>query len=66
MADALTGVTETVASAVDVISAQAQVFLEQESKMIPLVKNISNLVVKGAKSVELPRAGGFTVDKFAA
>ncbi len=62
MADVLTGVTETVASAVDVVSAQAQMFLEQESKMIPLVQNFSSLVVKGAKSIDIPRAGGFTVN----
>ena len=29
--------------------------------MIPLVTNFSDLVVPGAKSVEIPRAGGFTV-----
>lgn len=62
MADVLTGVTETVATAVDVISSQAQMFLEQEAKMVPLITNFSGLVTKGAKSVEIPRAGGFTVN----
>lgn len=62
MADAIMGVTETVATAQDVISAQVLGYLQQESKMIPLVTNYSNLVIKGAKQVEIPRSGGFTVN----
>jgi len=61
MADVLTGVTETVAAAIDVISSRSQEYLQQESKMIPLVSNYSDLVVPGSKSVEIPRMGGFTV-----
>ena len=61
MADTLTGVTETVAAALDVISSRSQSYLQQEAKFLPLVSNFSDLVVPGAKSVEIPRAGGFTV-----
>jgi len=62
MADTLTGVTETVAAAIDVISSRSQEYLQQESKFIGLVSNFSDLVVPGSKSVEIPRAGGFTVN----
>lgn len=61
MADTLTGVTETVAAALDVISSRAQEYLNQEAKMKPLLTDYSDLVVKGSKTVEIPRAGGFTV-----
>ncbi len=61
MADDLTGVTETVATGVDLISALAQTYLQQEAKIVPMVTDYSSLVVKGVKTVEIPRAGGFTV-----
>ena len=61
MADVLTGVTETVAGALDVISSRSQEYLQQEAKMLPVVSNYSDLVVAGSKQVEIPRAGGFTV-----
>lgn len=61
MADTLMGVTETSAAGVDQISSMVQMYLQQESKMIPLVQNFSGLVNKGDKSVNIPRSGGFTV-----
>jgi N4-gp56 family major capsid protein len=61
MADALMGVTETSAAAVDVIGSQVQTYLQQASKILGQVTDYSSLVVKGAKSVEIPRSGGFTV-----
>jgi len=62
MADVLMGVTETSAAALDVISSRVQEYLQQESKMLPLVSNFSDLVVPGSKQVEIPRSGGFTVN----
>lgn len=62
MADALMGVTETSAAAVDVISNQVQMYLQQSSKILGQVTDYTGLVVPGAKSVEIPRAGGFTVN----
>ena len=59
MADALIGVTESQAAAMDIISNQVQSYLNQESKMLPLVSNYSALAKKGSKTVEIPRAGGF-------
>lgn len=61
MADTLMGVTETSAAGVDTISSMVQMYLQQESKMMGLVTDFSNLVVKGSKSVSIPRSGGFTV-----
>jgi len=61
MADTLTGVTETVAAALDVISSRSQEYLQQEAKVLPMISNYSDLVVPGSKSVEIPRAGGFSV-----
>lgn len=61
MADVIMGVTETSAAGLDQISNMVQMYLQQESKMMPLVNNFSGLVVKGSKSVSIPRSGGFTV-----
>jgi N4-gp56 family major capsid protein len=61
MADTLTGVTETVATAVDVISTLAQSYLQEASKFSSLLDDYSSQVQPGSKSVEIPRAGGFTV-----
>lgn len=61
MADTLMGVTETSAAGMDQISNMVQLYLQQESKMLPLVSDYSGLVQKGAKSVSIPRSGGFTV-----
>ena len=59
MADDLTGVTQTVATAVDAISAQAQIYLQEAAVMKALVTDFSSLVVPGAKQVEIPKAPGF-------
>lgn len=61
MADALMGSTETAANAVAIVSDMAQLYLQQEAKLLPTVSNFSNLAVKGASSIKLPRSGGFTV-----
>lgn len=62
MADQLMGKTETNATAIDVISNVVQSFLIQESKLLPTVTDYSSLAVKGAKSIALPKSGGFTVN----
>lgn len=61
MADALMGVTETSAAALANVSRVAQLYLQQESKLLPTVTDFSSLAVKGASSIKLPRSGGFTV-----
>jgi len=61
MADALMGVTETSASALANISSMAQLYLQQESKLLPTVSDFSSLAVPGSSSIKLPRSGGFTV-----
>lgn len=61
MADALTGVTETSATARALVAQMAQNYLIQESKMMGLVTNYSSLAVPGSSSLKLPKAGGFTV-----
>lgn len=55
------GITETAAAAHEEVSKFAQEFLIQESKLAPLVTDYSAMAVKGANSVALPRAGGFSV-----
>lgn len=61
MADALMGVTETSAAALANVSRVAQVYLQQQSKLLPTVTDYSALAVAGASSIKLPRSGGFTV-----
>lgn len=61
MADALMGVTETSANALAQVSELAQLYLQQESKLLPTVTDYSRLAVQGASSIKLPRSGGFTV-----
>lgn len=61
MADALVGVTETVASARAEISTLVQSYLQQSSILLPTVTDYSFMVSKGSKSVGVPRSGGFTV-----
>lgn len=62
MADALTGVTEIDAASLADISSSMQLYLQQRSLMIPTVTDYSAFAVKGAKSVDLPKAGGTTVN----
>ena len=61
MSDVITGATETSAAAKAMVESMAQKYLIQESKMMGLVTNYSSLAVKGANSIKLPKAGGFTV-----
>jgi N4-gp56 family major capsid protein len=61
MADSLMGTTEVSATSKAIVDSLAQKYLVQESKMLPLLSNYSNLVVKGASSIKLPRSGGFSV-----
>jgi N4-gp56 family major capsid protein len=61
MADALMGVTETSANALAQVSELAQIYLQQESKLLPTVTDYSFLATKGSSSIKLPRSGGFTV-----
>ena len=61
MADALMGVTETSAAALAQVADVAQLYLQQESKLLPTISDYSYLAVKGASSIKLPRSGGFTV-----
>jgi N4-gp56 family major capsid protein len=61
MADSKTGVTETVATKQDVVSAIVQKELIQSSILIPTVTDLTPWVKKGATQVTAPRAGSFTV-----
>lgn len=61
MADALMGVTEISATSKAIVDSLAQKYLVQEAKLLPIFSNYSNLVVKGANSIKLPRSGGFSV-----
>ena len=61
MADALMGLTEVSATSKAIVDSLAQKYLVQESKFLPLLSNYSNLVVKGASSIKVPRSGGFSV-----
>lgn len=47
----------------DEISPAIQTYLQQESILMPLVKDFSFLVTKGSKTVTPPRSGGFTVKR---
>jgi N4-gp56 family major capsid protein len=61
MADVLTGITEIDAASLADISSIAQSYLQQASILMPTVTDYSQFAVKGSKSVDLPRSGGFTV-----
>lgn len=61
MADALMGVTETSANALAQVADFAQLYLQQESKLLPTVTDYSFLATPGSSSIKLPRSGGFTV-----
>ena len=58
MAD--TGVTETVATSIDVVSAIMQKELIQNSVLLGTVSDYSAWVLPGANTVKVPRAGSFT------
>ncbi len=58
MAD--TGVTETVATSLDVVSAIVQMELIEKGVLLHTVADYSSWVIKGANTVKIPRAGSFT------
>lgn len=60
MADVIFGQTESSAAGFDIVAKSVQSYLQQESKMLPLITDLSSYVVKGTKSVAIPRSGGFT------
>lgn len=62
MSDVLTGVSNIDAASLADISAIVQSYLFQESILIPTVTDYSKYAVKGSKSVDLPRSGGFTIN----
>lgn len=61
MADANIGITEVTAVAEARIASVIQSFLIQESVMLNKVMDYSFLAGPGAKSISLPRSGGFSV-----
>jgi hypothetical protein len=61
MADALMGVTETSATALARVADFAQMYLQQESKLMPTCTDYSYLATKGSSSIRLPKSGGFLV-----
>lgn len=61
MSDTITGVTEIDAASLADISSIVQSYLFQKSMLLPAVTDYSRFAVKGAKSVDLPRSGGWTV-----
>ena len=60
MANAPTGITETVATSIDVVSAILQQELIQNSVLLGTVSDYSAWVIPGANTVKVPRAGSFT------
>jgi len=55
-----TGVTETVATSIDVVAAILQAELIQNSVLLPTIQDFSAWVIPGANTVKVPRAGSFT------
>ena len=60
MVDSFTGVTETVATSIDVGSAILQIELTQNSVLLNTVSDYTSWVLPGANTVKVPRAGSFT------
>lgn len=63
MADAVLGNTETVSLRQDLISALVQRELIDSAVLASGVMDVSQFAEPGAKSIEFPRAGSFTVQK---
>ena len=61
MADAYTTTPELAASQMEFIDSSLQSFLIEESMFLGKVNNISNLAVKGVKSIDLPLMDSFVV-----
>lgn len=62
MADSFTGITETTATSIDVVSAILQKELAESSVLLNTVSDYSSWVMPGANTVKVPRAGSFTAD----
>ena len=60
MASNPTGVTETVATSIDVVAAILQAELIQNAVLLPTISDYSAWVIPGANTVKVPRAGSFT------
>jgi len=58
---AATGVTETVATSIDVVAAILQQELIEKAVLLGTVSDYSAWVMPGANTVKLPRTGSFTV-----
>jgi hypothetical protein len=63
MSDAISGTTQTSATAMDIIAAEVQQVLVANIVMPGIVTDASRFVEPGAKSVKLPKMGSFTVTK---
>lgn len=63
MADAVLGNTETDALRQDLVAAMVQRELIEEAVLAPGVLDVSQFAEPGAKSIEFPRAGSFSVQK---
>lgn len=63
MADAVLGNAETSALRQDLIAAMVQRELIDEAVLAPGVMDVSQFAEPGAKSIEFPKAGSFTVQK---
>ncbi len=58
MAD--TGVTETLATAIEVVTTMLQKELIQKNVLFPTITDYTSWVAQGANSVKVPRSGSFT------
>lgn len=63
MADVVMGNAETAALRQDLIAALVQRELIEEAVVAPNVFNVSQFALPGAKQIEFPKAGSFTVQK---
>lgn len=62
MADVLTGLTETSATAEQIVSAEVQEVLTANVVMPPLISDYSSMVGPGMDRVKIPRFSNFTVN----
>lgn len=59
---ALTGVTETSVTAIDVISRLVQLELRANAVLVPSLQDYSSLIVPGANKISIPRFGSLTAE----
>ena len=62
MTDIITGSTQLVATKMDIIAAITQKELAFQAKLMGAGVDYSAFAIKGAKQVEIPKAGSFTVE----